>query len=110
MWLLGAGKEFIFSMAHAQQRRTSISYLRRLSKAQWEWLIGSLAVCIAIVTVGWALEPRGEQAHPSFSTAMSIRDIAPKLGVTGKALARELGLPPDVPRGKPVKIGNWLLT
>ena len=34
---------------------------------------------------------------------MSIRDIAPKLGVTGKSLAREFGLPLDVPKGKPLK-------
>lgn len=93
-------------MAHAQQKGTLIVYFQRLSGAQWRWLIGSLAVCVAIVAVGWALEPRGEQAHPSFSTAMSIRDIAPKLDVTGKALARELSLPIDVPKGKPLnKLG-----
>jgi len=34
---------------------------------------------------------------------MSIKDIAPQLGVTGKALARELGLPLDVPKKKPLR-------
>ena len=39
----------------------------------------------------------------TFTTDMSIRDIAPKLGVTGKALARELNLDLDVPKIKPLK-------
>ena len=80
-----------------------IAYCRRLSKVQQIWLVGCLAVCLTIVAVGWTLEPKADQRLPSFTTAMSIRDIAPKLGVTGKALARGLGLPLDVPKGKPLK-------
>jgi polyferredoxin len=34
---------------------------------------------------------------------MSIKDVAPQLGVTGKALARELGLPLDVSKKKPLR-------
>jgi ferredoxin len=79
-----------------------MGYLPRLSKVQWVWLVGSLAIGAALVTVGWVLEPRGDQTLPSFTTAMSIRDIAPKLDVTGKALARDLGLPLDAPKGKPL--------
>ncbi|MBN1851253.1 MAG: 4Fe-4S binding protein [Pirellulales bacterium] len=77
-----------------------MAYLRRLSKVQWGWLIGSLIIGAVIVSVGWILEPSGNSEIPSFTTSMSIRDIAPKLGVTGKSLAREFGLPLDVPKGK----------
>ena len=34
---------------------------------------------------------------------MNIKQIAPRLNVTGKGLARELGLPLDTAKGKPVK-------
>jgi ferredoxin len=80
-----------------------MAYLLGLSKVQWVWLIGSLAIGAAMVAVGWVLEPRGGQTLPSFTTAMSIRDIAPKLDVTGKALARDLGLPLEAPKGKPLE-------
>jgi len=90
-------------MSPPQQRGISITYLRRLSRAQWIWLVGCLAIGGALVAAGWLLEPRGEQAPPSFTTAMSIREIAPKLDVTGKALARAFGLSLDVPKGKPLE-------
>ncbi len=81
-----------------------MTYLSSLSKVQWVWLVGTLAICVAIVAVGWVLEPADSMVSASsFTTTMSIRDIAPKLGVTGKALARELGLPIEVPKGKPLK-------
>jgi len=38
-----------------------------------------------------------------FTVEMSIKQIAPRLDVTGKGLARELGLPLDTAKGKPVK-------
>ncbi|MDD4785540.1 MAG: 4Fe-4S binding protein [Pirellulales bacterium] len=90
-------------MPDLQPRQTSIRYLSRLSNAQWAWLIGSLAICAAIITAGWILEPEAGQQSHSFTTAMSIREIAPKLDVTGKSLAREFGLPLDVPKGKPLE-------
>jgi len=37
-----------------------------------------------------------------FTPEMSIKQIAPKLGVTGRALARELSLPLDVSKKKPL--------
>ena len=80
-----------------------MSYLSHLSKTQYVWLGGTLIVAAGIVALGWALEPQGEKAAPSFTTGMSIREIAPKLEVTGKALARELGLPLDVPKKKPLE-------
>ena len=35
-------------------------------------------------------------AHDQFAPQMSIKHIVPKLGVTGRALARKLGLYPSV--------------
>lgn len=90
-------------MKDVHQKRTSTAYLLRLSKIQWGWLAGSVLVCAAMVAVGWFIEPKGGRPVPSLATTMSIRDIAPKLGVTGKALARELSLPLDVPKGKSLK-------
>jgi ferredoxin len=79
-------------------------YLTRLSKKQYVWLIGTLSVAIGIVALGWVREPRGEALDPSaFVTELSIKEIAPQLGVTGKALARELDLPLDVPKKKPLR-------
>ena len=40
----------------------------------------------------------------SFNVEMSIRDIALKLNVTGKALARELKLPLDISKQKPLRV------
>lgn len=81
-----------------------MSYLSQLSKRQIAWLVGTLIAVGGIVGGGWTMEGRGEKASDaSFTTAMSIKDIAPKLGVTGKALARELGLPLDVPKKKPLR-------
>lgn len=90
-------------MPPQEQKAKLASYFASLSKRQWSWLLGTLAMCAAIVAVGWVLEPKGGRSSSSFTTAMSIRDIAPKLDVTGKALAREFGLPLDVPKGKPLK-------
>ncbi len=90
-------------MSSSQENAVLKPYSRQLSKGQRIWLIGCLAVCLAIVAVGWTLEPKADGQLPAFTTAMSIRDMAPKLGVTGKALAREFGLPLDVPKGKPLK-------
>ncbi len=81
-----------------------MDYLLSLSKAQRLWLIGSLAAAFAIVAVGWfAAPPRRSLSHYSFTTSMSIREIAPQLGVTNKALARELGLPIEASKRKPLQ-------
>jgi len=76
----------------------------RLSGKQHVWLIGTLIVAAGIVALGRALEPEPEKTSASsFTTQMSIKEVAPKLDATGKALARELGLPLDVPKKKPLK-------
>lgn len=79
------------------------TYLRKLSATQWAWLLGCLVLCAAIVAVGWLVSPADSPSLPDLTTDMSIREIAPKLGVTGKSLAREFGLPLDVAKGKPLK-------
>jgi len=85
------------------KRAVLMKHSSHLSKTQYAWLAGTLVAAVAIVALGWALEPEDDKAVPSFTTAMGIREIAPKLDVTGKALARELGLPLDVPKKKPLK-------
>ena len=65
------------------------------------WLFGTVAVMVIIIGFGIFLNPYSETAQvPGFSVEMSLRDIAPALNVTGKALARELGLPLDVSKTK----------
>ncbi len=81
-----------------------MTHLTSLSKRQRVWFIATLAAIGILAAVGWILEPaEGEARAPAFTTAMSIRDIALRLGVTGKALARELGLPIEAPKAKPLK-------
>ena len=81
-----------------------MTYLRSLSKAQWIWLTGTAAAAILIVLAGWSLEPEDEAVPVSrFTTAMAIRDLAPELGVTPKAPARELGLPIEARKGRPLE-------
>jgi Pyruvate/2-oxoacid:ferredoxin oxidoreductase delta subunit len=74
-----------------------MSYLARLSSSQYLWLAGTLLTMVAIVGVGWWLEPKGDDVElPSFSTNQTIRQIAPEIGATGFAVAKELHLPRDV--------------
>jgi len=81
-----------------------VAYFARLSKIQRYWFVGTLTVAVGIVVIGWLSEPKYAATPDSaLSVDMSIKEMVPKLGVTGKALARELGLPVDVPKGKPLK-------
>lgn len=60
-------------------------------------MVGSLLVAFAIVGVGWWLGPASEgEGPPAINTRLSIRQIAPQLDATGKSLAKELGLSPNV--------------
>jgi len=79
-------------------------WLSLLSARQRLWLIVTvLAVTIVSSVVVVMNSSKKETASETFTTDMSIQDIAPKLGVTGKALARELNLDLDVPKNKPIK-------
>jgi len=79
--------------------------LANLSSRQRWWLVFSLLAAIAVVTVGaFRREVAAPVAASEFTIEMSIKQIAPRLDVTGKGLARELGLPLDTGKGKPVKV------
>lgn len=81
-----------------------MGYWSKLSRTQYGWLVGTLVAMCAVVAMGWALEPRSKGASPdAITTAMSMREIAPQLETTGKALARELKLPLDAPMRLPVR-------
>ena len=77
----------------------------RGSTRQRTWLALLLIVTAAIIGAG-ILSQRGSDtpsSTPTLTVSMSIREVAPALGVTGKSLARDLGLPLDVPKNKPLK-------
>jgi ferredoxin len=74
-----------------------------LSTGQRTWLFMTAVVMLLIVGLGFVVSQDGEQVDAAgFSVDMSISEIAPSLSVTGKALARELKLPIDVPKQKPL--------
>ena len=87
-------------------RRTNTGrWFSQLSTRQRMWLLGTTVVMLTIVGFGVLADPASKPEDlPSFIVDMSIRDIAPALGVTGKALARELGLRLDVPKREPLEI------
>jgi ferredoxin len=75
-----------------------------LSARQRLWLIVTVLIMAIIFSVVVVMHSSmNEMISETFTTDMSIQDIAPKLGVTGKALARELNLDLDVPKIKPLK-------
>lgn len=82
-------------------------WLSRLSTPQRFWLFGTIALMLVIIAGGIMMNPPAKPASSGqFNLDMSIRDIAPKLKVTGKALARELRLPLNVSKTTPLKALN----
>ncbi|HYW79049.1 MAG TPA: 4Fe-4S binding protein [Thermoguttaceae bacterium] len=79
----------------------SMSFFRDLSNRQHVWLIGTVIAMIAIVVVGWSLEPKDEEIGP-FSRNLTIRQIAPQIGTTGFAIAKELRLSREVDKDTPL--------
>jgi len=74
-----------------------------MSKRQYIWLIAGSCLLATLLTIGFMQATPKAQIKPSaFSTEMTIKQIAPKLGVTGKALARELELPLDIKKTVPI--------
>ena len=80
-----------------------MSFLLELSVRQRWWLGGTVAAMLAIVAAGWLLEPSESAEARVFSTDMTIRDIAPELGTTGLAMAKEMNLPRSVDKDTPLK-------
>jgi len=80
------------------------SWFLRISFKQRIWLFTTIAGILAIILTGILLDSSSEPQKPiHFNINMSIRDLTPKLGVTGKGLARELELPLDVSKKKSVQ-------
>ncbi|MFO7937825.1 MAG: 4Fe-4S binding protein [Kiritimatiellia bacterium] len=75
-----------------------------ISHKQRVWFFVTVALMVIIIGAGIVFNPpvKTEKAV-NVSVEMSIRDIAPELDVTGKALARELDLPLNVSKTKPLK-------
>jgi len=74
-----------------------------LSRKQYAWFLGTVTLMVMIIGTGIVLNPPTMPENVvNVSIEMSIRDMAPKLNVTGKALARELDLPLDVSKTKPL--------
>jgi len=75
-----------------------------LSAKQRLWLIATVLIMAFIFSIVVAMNSsKKEMTLETFTTDMTIREIAPKLGVTGKALARELNLDLDAPKTKQLK-------
>jgi hypothetical protein len=73
------------------------------TKQRLEMVVISLII-VVILGVGLVMDTTSDKmTSETFTTDMSIQDIAPKLGVTGKAVARELKLELDVPKKKSLK-------
>jgi len=75
-----------------------------LSVRQRLWLISLVLITAFVFSVVVVMNSsKKEMILETFTTDMPIREIAPRLGVTGKALARELNLDLDTPKIKPLK-------
>jgi NAD-dependent dihydropyrimidine dehydrogenase PreA subunit len=75
-----------------------------LSKKQHILFFSTILFMVLIAAAGYMITPPSkEKIEFDYSTAMSIKDLASKLGVTGKALAKELKLPLDAPKAKSLK-------
>lgn len=78
-------------------------YLRLLSPRQVLWAVGGLLLCLALVLMGLLTEGNGDTPEASsFTTHSSLKETGKRLGATGKAVARELGLPIEAPKGVPL--------
>jgi NAD-dependent dihydropyrimidine dehydrogenase PreA subunit len=76
-------------------------WFKSLSFKQRVHLFTALVFMLILTATGYLLYPPSQKIRTiEYDVNMSIKDIAPRLGVTGKALARELKLPLDTPKNK----------
>ena len=69
------------------------------------WLFATVVGMLSIIMLGGLMDSsRESKTTVDFNTDMSIKDIAPQLRITGKALAREFKLPLDVSKRKSLKV------
>ncbi|MEA3306509.1 MAG: 4Fe-4S binding protein, partial [Elusimicrobiota bacterium] len=80
------------------------NWFEHLSKKQKNLMFVMILLSGIIALAGIVLQPKPQNISvKDFSLNNSISDIAPKLGVTKKALARELNLRLKVSKNKPIK-------
>jgi len=80
------------------------AYFSKLAPGQKRVFVAATLAALAMILFGLSREFTAESpATAAFSVDMSIKQIAPQLGVTGKSLARELHLGLDAPKGKPLE-------
>lgn len=80
------------------------SWFSLISVKQRVWLFVTIGVMLLIVAAGILPDSSKELHKPiDFNVTMSIKEMALKLGVTPKSLAREFNLPLDIRKGKSVK-------
>ncbi len=83
---------------------TSYSISARFSHGQRIRLWATFFVMFMILTIGYLTDREGNvKKEVDIHVGMTLKEIAPKLDVTPKALARELGLALDTPKNKPLK-------
>ena len=70
----------------------AIPWFTLLSARLLRWLLGTILAMLAIAGVGFVVDSAPEEGGAqAFTTDMTIQAIAPEIGVTGVALAKELG-------------------
>jgi len=78
-----------------------MTYISLLSANQKIWFAVTLVVAVLIVLAGVLSEQRPtHRVPPHLTVEMTIKEIAPKLEVTGRSLARELDLPLETPKNR----------
>jgi Pyruvate/2-oxoacid:ferredoxin oxidoreductase delta subunit len=83
---------------------TKNSWFTQISTKQRILLSATLLSMLLIIISGVILPSSPElKKTTDFNINMSIKDIAPELGVTGKSLARELNLPLNISKQKDLK-------
>jgi uncharacterized membrane protein len=77
------------------------SWFSQISFRQRIWLFATLVIMVAILVFGFFVSSSSKVSESiTVNTNMTIQEIALKLGVTPKGLARELELPLDVSKKK----------
>ena len=78
------------------------NWFSKLSERQKQ--IGALAVFILVgsIVLGIFYSFNQPKKTVEYTHSMTIKELASKLGVTGKSLARELGLPLDAKKNKAI--------
>jgi len=79
-------------------------WLAKLSGRQRLECAAAVLAATVIVLIGATRKSQPPPAPPGLTVEMSIKEMAPRLGVTGKNLARELGLPLHGGKGRPVRV------